>query len=65
MERSLTRLFELIHDMASSETKFKTVTIKHLLALQGGPDSVRQFLIINNQSMQRHTGKWESTFCCR
>jgi hypothetical protein len=33
--------------------------------LQGGPDSIRQFLIINNQSVQQHTGKWESTFCCR
>jgi hypothetical protein len=33
--------------------------------LQGGPDSIRQFLIINNQSIQQHTGKWESTFCCR
>jgi hypothetical protein len=27
--------------------------------------SIRQFLIINNQSIQQHTGKWESTFCCR
>jgi hypothetical protein len=26
---------------------------------------IRQFLIINNQSIQQHTGKWESTFCCR
>jgi hypothetical protein len=25
--------------------------------LQGGPDSIRQFLIINNQSIQQHTGK--------
>jgi hypothetical protein len=33
--------------------------------LQGGPDSIRQFLIINNQSIQQHTGKWESIFCCR
>jgi hypothetical protein len=33
--------------------------------VQGGPDSIRQFLIINNQSIQQHTGKWESTFCCR
>jgi hypothetical protein len=33
--------------------------------LQGGPDHIRQFLIINNQSIQQHTGKWESTFCCR
>jgi hypothetical protein len=33
--------------------------------LQGGPDSIRQFLIINNQSIQQQTGKWESTFCCR
>jgi hypothetical protein len=33
--------------------------------IQGGPDSIRQFLIINNQSIQQHTGKWESTFCCR
>jgi hypothetical protein len=35
------------------------------LWLQGGPDSIRQFLIINNQSIQQHTGKWEITFCCR
>jgi hypothetical protein len=28
-------------------------------ALQGGPDSIRQFLIINNQSIQQHTGKWQ------
>jgi hypothetical protein len=33
--------------------------------VQGGPDSIRQFLIINNQSIQQHTGKWQSTFCCR
>jgi hypothetical protein len=33
--------------------------------IQGGPDSIRQFLIINNQSIEQHTGKWESTFCCR
>jgi hypothetical protein len=33
--------------------------------VQGGPDSIRQFLIVNNQSIQQHTGKWESTFCCR
>jgi hypothetical protein len=33
--------------------------------LQGGPDSIRQFLIINNRSIQQHTGKWKSTFCCR
>jgi hypothetical protein len=32
--------------------------------VQGGPDSIRQFFIINNQSIQQHTGKWESTFCC-
>jgi hypothetical protein len=32
--------------------------------IQGGPDSIRQFLIINNQSIQQHTAKWESTFCC-
>jgi hypothetical protein len=31
--------------------------------IQGGPDSVRQYVIINNQSIQHHTGKWESTFC--
>jgi hypothetical protein len=33
--------------------------------IQGGPDSIRQFSIIDNQSIQQHTGKWESTFCCR
>jgi hypothetical protein len=33
--------------------------------IQGGPDSIRQFLIINNQSIQQHKGKWESTFYCR
>jgi hypothetical protein len=32
--------------------------------IQGVPDSIRQFSIINNQSIQQHTGKWESTFCC-
>jgi hypothetical protein len=30
--------------------------------IQDGPDSIRQFLIINNQSIQQHMGKWESTF---
>jgi hypothetical protein len=35
------------------------------VGLQGGPDSIRQVLIINNQSIQQHTGKWGSTFCCR
>jgi hypothetical protein len=35
------------------------------LDIQGGPDSIRQFLVINNQSIQQHTGKWKSTFCCR
>jgi hypothetical protein len=33
--------------------------------IQGVPDSIRQFLIIYNQSIQQHMGKWESTFCCR
>jgi hypothetical protein len=33
--------------------------------IQGGPDSIRQFLIINNQSNPQHPVKWESTFCCR
>jgi hypothetical protein len=31
-------------------------------AIQGGPDSISQFLIITNQSIQQHTGKWKSTF---
>jgi hypothetical protein len=35
------------------------------VCIQGGPDSIRQFLIINNQSIQQPTGKLESTFCCR
>jgi hypothetical protein len=35
------------------------------VSLHGGPASIRQFLIINNQSIQQHTGKWESIFCCR
>jgi hypothetical protein len=47
---------------------FKKMSVLGLLPLsyiQGGPDSIRQFLIINNQSIQQHTGKWESAFCCR
>jgi hypothetical protein len=43
----------------------KMSSIHSLPHIQGGPDSIRQFLIINNQSIQQHTGKWESTFCCR
>jgi hypothetical protein len=39
--------------------------VSETLYIQGGPDSIRQFLIINNQSIQHHPGKWESTFCCR
>jgi hypothetical protein len=40
-------------------------SLSHMINIQGGPDSIRKFLIINNQSIQQHTGKWESTFCCR
>jgi hypothetical protein len=29
--------------------------------IQGEPDSIRQYLIINNQSIQQHTGKWDGS----
>jgi hypothetical protein len=51
-----------------SEMPSIAVTLRtgRTVLVQDGPDSIRQFLIIsNNQSIQQHTGKLESTFCCR
>jgi hypothetical protein len=51
--------------VSASRPFLPRVSFQLIYILQGGPDSIRQFLIINNQSIQEHTGKWESTFCCR
>jgi hypothetical protein len=48
----------------SNSKKWRMQTFAAAAVVQGGPDSIRQFFIVNNQSIQQHTGKWESTFCC-
>jgi hypothetical protein len=57
-------LFQVRHTLFEQALNLSLILYLKL-DIQGGPDSIRQFLIINNQSIQQHTGKLESTFCCR
>jgi hypothetical protein len=43
--------------LKSTRHKVSALTTQKTSFLQGEPDSIRQFLIINKQSIQQHTGK--------